>query len=409
MNGSAQKDRLELGQEAEATQTRIFLRLVLDIWEVLEKYQGCSVSGGPRLGETGFGETRPTEHQTQTGPSHPPGREESITPKSRTLPFLMLACSLVLLQTQVFGRQSIPEQKEAVVFIFGTVHPLNPDKTAMTDAGGNRLAVNVPLGTGFLVSYPDRRGGPNYQFSYVVTAKHVLQDSDGSLLSSVSIRLNLKSPAGDTDVGFIPDIPVRDAQGFLLWFHSQDQAEDVVALPLLPDDREFEFNTISIRTFVNEQELTSGAVAEGDDVYFIGLMEQYYGIKRNYPLIRRGSLALLTGEYIETPSGRQQVFIAELQSWPGNSGSPVFLQRGGQTRLAPRRNHSKFLGMIVASFVNRFSLPLNAGQTAGKLEGGDQANTGMTCIVPATTIERVLDSEPAQRERDEHMRRLPAS
>ncbi|MGA2417589.1 MAG: hypothetical protein ABSF59_24335, partial [Candidatus Sulfotelmatobacter sp.] len=115
---------MELGQEAEAAQTRIFLRLVLDIWEVLEKYQGCSVSGGPRLGETGFGETRPTEHQTQTGPSHPPGREESITPKSRTLPFLMLACSLVLLQTQVFGRQSIPEQKEAVVFIFGTVHPL---------------------------------------------------------------------------------------------------------------------------------------------------------------------------------------------------------------------------------------------------------------------------------------------
>jgi hypothetical protein len=85
-------------------------------------------------------------------------------------------------------------------------------------------------------------------------------------------------------------------------------------------------------------------------------MEQYYGIKRNYPLIRRGSLALLTGEYIETPSGRQQVFIAELQSWPGNSGSPVFLQRGRQTRMAPRRDHSKFLGMIVASFVNRFSM-----------------------------------------------------
>jgi hypothetical protein len=34
----------------------------------------------------------------------------------------------------------------------------------------------------------------------------------------------------------------------------------------------------------------------------------------------------------------------------------VFLQRGGQTRMAPRRDHSKFLGMIVASFVNRFSM-----------------------------------------------------
>jgi hypothetical protein len=70
---------------------------------------------------------------------------------------------------------------------------------------------------------------------------------------------------------------------------------------------------------------------------------------------------MLTGEYIETLSGRQQVFIAELQSWPGNSGSPVFLQRGGQARLAPRRNNSNFLAMIVASYLNRFSIPLNAG------------------------------------------------
>lgn len=324
---------------------------------------------------------------------------------SRMPQFLMLACFLVpLLKAQVFGGQSISEQKKAVVFIFGKIHPLNPDKTAMTDARGNPLAVDVPLGTGFFVGYPDRRGGPSYKVSYMVTAKHVLQDTDGSFLPSVSIRLNLKPTAGDTDVGFIRDIPVTDAQGLLLWFHSEDQAEDVVALPLSPDDKEFEFNTVSTRTFLSDQELNSGAVAEGDDLYFIGLMEQYYGSKRNYPLVRRGSLALVSGEHIDTPSGRQQVFIAELESWPGNSGSPVFLLRGGQNRLAPRRNNSKFLGMVVASFVNRFSIPLNAGQLAEKLEGGDQANTGMTCIVPATAIERVLDSEAAQRDRDERMR-----
>ncbi len=401
MNGSVQKDGLQLGQEVEAAQTRIFLRLVLDIWEVLEKYQPYSVNGER------FGEPPSTERGSETGATSVKVREGSMIRKGRVLQFLILASSLVLLRAQVFGGQSIPEQKAAVVFIFGTVHPLNPDKTAMTDAGGNRLAVNVPLGTGFFVSYPDRRGGPNYQFSYVITAKHVLQDVDGSFLPSVSIRLNLKSATGDMEVGFIRDIPVTDAQGSLLWFHSEDEAEDVVAVPLFPDDREFEFNTISTRTFLNDQELNSGALAEGEDVYFIGLMEQYYGIRRNYPLVRRGSLALLTGEYIDTPSGRQQVFIAELESWPGNSGSPVFLQRGTQNRLAPKRNNSKFLGMVVASFVNRFSIPLNAGQPTRKLEGGDQANTGMTCIVPASTIERVLDSEPAQRDRDDRLERRP--
>jgi hypothetical protein len=59
--------------------------------------------------------------------------------------------------------------------------------------------------------------------------------------------------------------------------------------------------------------------------------------------------------------------------------------------------------MIVASFVNKFSVPLNSGQPAGKLEGGDTANTGMTCIVPATIIEKVLDSAPAQRDREERI------
>jgi trypsin-like peptidase len=344
------------------------------------------------------------DRQKQNRQTCPTAREDSMTRSSQVPKFLMLACSLVLfLKPEAFGGQSISEQKKAVVFIFGIIHPLKPDKTAMTDRSGNPLAVTVPLGTGFLVSYADHRYGPHNKFSYLVTAKHVLKDADGTFLPRVTIRLNLKSPVGDSAVGFIRDIPVTDAQGFLSWFHSEDEAEDVAILPLLPDEREFDFSTISTRTFVRDQALTSGALAEGDDLYFIGLMEQYYGTNRNYPLVRRGSLALLTGEYIETPSGRQQIFVAELESWPGNSGSPVFLLPRGADRAPAKENNFKFLGMIVASFVNRFSIPLNAGQSAGSLEGGDTANTGMTCIVPATMIEKVLDSEPAQRAREERI------
>jgi hypothetical protein len=343
-----------------------------------------------------------------------------MTRKSRTSQLLMLAFTLVpLLKAQVsMGQtvtgqtiparsslaQSITEQKKAVVFIFGTIHPLTPDKTAMTDTSGNRLAVDVPLGTGFFVGYPDRRLGPNYKFSYLVTAKHVLQDVDGTFLPHVTIRLNLKSPVGDSDVGFISDIPVTDAQGLLMWFHSEDQADDVVVLPLFPDKHEFEFTSISTRTFLNDQSLSSGALAEGDDLYFIGLMEQYYGIKRNYPLVRRGTLALLTDEYIDTPSGRQQVFIAELESWPGNSGSPVFLLRRGGPSM--EGSHFNFLGMIVASFLNRFAVPVNGEQSARQLETGDKANIGMTCIVSAAMIERVLHAAPAQQDRDARILKL---
>jgi hypothetical protein len=320
---------------------------------------------------------------------------------------LMLAFTLLLfLNAPLAPAQSINEQKKAVVFIFGTIHPVNPDRTAITDTEGNRVAVEMPLGTGFFVDYPSQSRGSRYNFSYLVTAKHVLQDADGSFLPNVKIRLNLRFPVGDSELGFIGDIPVTDAQGNLLWFHSENQAEDVVATPLLPDNREFEFRAIPTTMFLNGRTLQSRAMAEGDELYFIGLMEQYYGAKRNYPLVRRGTLALLTDEDIDTPTGRQRVFIAALESWPGNSGAPVFLLRGLRDSASETADKVGFLGIVVASFVNKVSIPLSTEQPGRQLEGGDKANTGMTCIVPASVIVEVLGSLSAQQDRDARSRRV---
>jgi hypothetical protein len=58
-----------------------------------------------------------------------------------------------------------------------------------------------------------------------------------------------------------------------------------------------------------------------------------------------------------------------------------------------------FLGMIVACFLNKFIVPLNGEQAGRQLEGGDKANIGVTSIVPATVIQKILDSLPAQQER----------
>ena len=99
--------------------------------------------------------------------------------------------------------QSMTAQKSVVAFIFGTVHPLNQDKTPMKDPAGKPLEVDMPLGTGFFVSYPDTRGGPNFIFGYFVTAKHVLRDFDGKYLPKVSVRLNRKSDPGQAGVDFI--------------------------------------------------------------------------------------------------------------------------------------------------------------------------------------------------------------
>ena len=137
-----------------------------------------------------------------------------------------------------------------------------------------------------------------------------------------------------------------------------------------------------------------------DDLYFIGLLAQFYGSERNYPVIRRGTLALMTTEDIPSPTGPQNLFIAELQSWPGNSGSPVFLSLGGLRNgslLVGQDLH--FLGILLGDFVNKIPATLVGGE---QLQLGDNnaANVGVSLIVPASKIRSVLNSPEAQKQRD---------
>lgn len=387
MSGTAQKDFSKLSRQVSERQTRTLVELVIDVLAAMEH------------------QDRPVSTNTQDEVVDPVVKDKEHRVMAHALKRLLVLsfALLTLLHGPFASTQSISEQKRAVVFIFGTVHPTNPDGTAITDAKGVQVAVEMPLGTGFFVAYPSQTHDSRYNVSYLVTAKHVLQDADGSFLPNVKIRLNLRIPVGDSQLGFINDIPVTDAQGNLLWLHGENQAEDVAATPLRPDNREFDVAAISTTRFLHGRSLPP-ALSEGDELYFIGLMNQYYGTKRNYPLVRRGTMALITDENIDTPSGPQRVFIAALESWPGNSGAPVFLLRGLRNDAFGDEENAGFLGIIVASFVNKVSIPLSAEPSGRQLEGGDKANTGMTCIIPASVIAEVLDSFSAQQDRD--LRRL---
>ncbi len=302
--------------------------------------------------------------------------------------------------------QAITEQKRVVAFLFGTVHPLNADKQPMKDSKGNVIAVDAPLGTGFFVNYPDPRGGPAYNFTYLVTAKHVLRDYDGTFLPKLKVRLNLKTL---TDVDFIADVPVADANGNLLWLQDEkDPTNEAVAFPLLPDTNKFDIRAIPISMFVTDAQLKSDAVAEGDNLYFIGLMAQYYGSKHNYPVVRRGTLALMTDEDIATPTGVQKAFLAELQSWPGNSGSPVFLSLGGLWGNTFRSESFSLLGLVLGVYRNEITAPV-VGEDKEIFKAGDELPTGVSFVVPASRIHEVLDSPAAQNRRDAGIKALSAA
>jgi hypothetical protein len=322
--------------------------------------------------------------------------------------WLLCGFGLVLLLTSgpALGQSPIAEEKEVVAFIFATAHPINADKTPQLDANRKPVGLYMPLGTGFFVLYPDKRGGPDYGFVYLVTAKHVLRDFDGKFLRSVDVRVNLKSPEADSRVSFIRNVPVSDEHGKLLWYHGSKEADEAVAVDCLPDQKKVAFKTIPLGMFVDNATLKSRDVEEGDSLYFIGLMAQFYGSKKNFPVVRRGTLAMMTDEEIPTPTGPQKAFIAELQSWPGNSGSPVFLNLGGLRHGGLFLGENlRFLGILLGDFVNKIPATVVGGPQVS-LGGNDAANVGISLIVPAASLRKVLDSPEAQSERDRQIRQL---
>jgi hypothetical protein len=167
--------------------------------------------------------------------------------------------------------QDIAEQKKAVAFAFGTVHPRNQDGTPMKNSSGAPLSLESPLGTVFFVWYPDARGGSDYGFGYLVTAKHVLKDNDGTFLKDISVRLNLAQTSGSLAFESVNNIPVADAQGQLTWFHdTTDDAVDVAVLPFLPEQKKFDYKAIPVGMFADEKILRDERVTEGDSLYFKG-------------------------------------------------------------------------------------------------------------------------------------------
>lgn len=321
----------------------------------------------------------------------------------------MVALVFALLHNPVRAADEslIAQQKKTVVFIYGTVHPTNADRTPKLDANGKPVVLEMPLGTGFLVSYPDVRGGPEFSFFYLVTAKHVLRDSDGKLLRSVRVRANLKSSEGDSQIEFANDIPVSDANGNLLWYHGTNEADEAVAIDFLLNKELFDFKVIPTSIFVDEATLESSDVEEGDTIYFIGLLAQFSGSKKNYPVVRRGTLAMMTDEDVPTPAGPQKVFIAELQSWPGNSGSPVFLSLGGLRHGGMMLGENfRFLGILLGDFVNKIQATIVGGPQI-TLGGEDAANVGISLIVPATRLKEILDATESQNHRDAEIQKLP--
>lgn len=287
----------------------------------------------------------------------------------------ILLISAALLKPASAKNIFIEGTKKTVVFLFAP------------DSGGNIQ----PLGTGFLAGI--KIGGEqNRYFLYLVTAKHVIVDERANVISPAFLRLN-KREGGSEFLRLETKINNEDA----VFMHPKNALVDLVVIPVSLDDTKYDFKFIQNEAILSKEGMTQLEISEGASVFFTGLFAPFVGQGRNYPVVRSGTIALLTDELIPwrtDPNKRAEMaelLLLETQSFGGNSGSPVFVTIGPFDSPELR-----LIGVMKGTFEQ--PRPISALQN-GTVAVAKQ-NLGIAAVVPAQLLRDILLGEPLTKFRD---------
>jgi hypothetical protein len=266
--------------------------------------------------------------------------------------------------------------RKAVVFI------------KMTCASGREMG--QAQGTGFFVAYPDKRLGERGGFSYLVTNRHVAECWDEETrrprtVQGVDLTLNLQAGHAQT---------MHFGPGNVAWVLPSDPSVDLAAAPLLPDQRLYDYVTISLADFVADD----GVLSEGDKVVLSGFFYQFPGVRRIQPIVREGILAMLPDEELITTTGKPgKVYLADVHIFGGNSGSPVLVNLGGLHGSMISSDSYHMLGVVSGMYYEDTDVKLQVTTTAS---GTVHANSGIAMIVPASQVKALLEDPRLQSQRD---------
>ena len=271
------------------------------------------------------------------------------------------------------------ETKSAVTFIF----VLDENK---------KLIAN---GTGFFVGVKTKEKPDTYSV-YLVTAKHVFKKKDGSLYSSVIVRINKKSGGAE----MLPLDLTYEGKGKNVFSHD-DESVDLAVVPSLPNQTKYDFLFLPDDLLTTKDDFKKLNIREGTDVFFTGLFTpqfaQEVADQRNYPIVRFGKVALVTDEKINWGKLNAELYLIESASYGGNSGSPVYFyieperQPGNIMVSAPQI--LKLAGVMEGTFIE--SKPITGIETA--TVPASISNIGIAYIVPAYKLYEILFSDEVKK------------
>jgi hypothetical protein len=314
----------------------------------------------------------------------------------RQIIIAVLALAITLANAEVVNAETVPaDVKKVVTFIF----PADAQGNLFRDQKNNP----IPYGTGFFVAVKSDDGKGVY--GYLVTAKHVLRDSQGNDFRRVYVRLNKK----EGDAEFVALDLIQNGQR-IVHTHT-DPSVDIAVVPAYPSDATFDFKIIPENMLSTRATFDEFNIAEGSDVFFVGLFTTYYGEHRNNPIIRFGRVAMFPDDplawidYQGQSEQHAQLYLVETQSYGGNSGSPVFFSLGPDR--SPKQGYLLGSSLIKLAGVMRGRFN-DTNPTLGYIQSPTASlpitlpNIGIAAVTPSYFLHEILFSDELKKFRAEH-------
>jgi hypothetical protein len=245
------------------------------------------------------------------------------------------------------------------------------------------------IGTAFFLSRPI--GDTGYGFTYIVTAKHIIDKIRDLGCATVWLRLNdRKGKAGWSE------IPLDEWK-----FHPYDLEVDVAFAKgeLHPD---LDHLSYPLNSAATEEVIKEHAIGVGEEVFLTGLFVNHSGKEKNIPIVRIGNIAAMPEEQVETEFGLIDAYLIEARSIGGLSGSPVFVHLGLLRYSEKDEKGEAELGVSRYRHGTVFLLGLMHGHyRVGKPEtdtitedglNKEHVNMGIAIVVPITKVLEAINS-----------------
>lgn len=254
---------------------------------------------------------------------------------------------------------------QSIVFIYSNANGARADKGF--------------IGTGFIVDVPSP-SHPTFHIDYIVTNFHIIKG-----LAHTALRMNSK----DGGVNIVKNVP------FKAWAVNSKYDLAVTKVNLEPSD----FSFVPTPIFVDAEKMALHKIGAGDDVCLIGrvVREGMSYKQRNVSVLRFGNIALV-------PQYEEKMFLVELRSIAGHSGSPVIAYCPPYALDGSRDKEEMWSGFLLLGInrghlrefeeiVSRKDLKTRSSNWVS------QTNMAMSQIVPAWCIAELLNSPVLTRDR----------